>query len=484
MNSFFHPISRVSLWLLASALIASPISIAKEKSQKEQAVPEKPTSRLLLKNGDRLSGSPISLNDKQHLLFESVSLRRTAHIPLANVLSLELNGWKQHPPSKTTARVTLHSRFNESTGDTILGDLHELSPESIKLKTWYGGIISIKRAMVKSLNIISNSPGNYYGPNNIKEWSLPSGDDTWKFNHGKLISQTQSSIGRDVGLREKSHISFDAAWSSSMRFKCIVYSSDVTSRSPSACYEININQSYAYLRTQGKIKGGAMLFRGGRWKQLHIRPENNHAHFDFFVNRKAGTVDIFINHQRACMLLSQSPDPSNLGTGLSFSSVGRNSLEISSITVTPWNGTTLPKTVQTIKPNTKDPKKNNPEKKHTPPHRIILNNGDVIPGTVGKVQNGRMLVNTEFTAIHIPIEKIKSLSLGDSGEHPRKYKGDIRAWFHSGGFVTLRLSSLSGQKITGYSQALGDVSFDLSAFSRIDFHIDNRKANHTRELLH
>ena len=94
-----------------------------------------------------------------------------------------------------------------------------------------------------------------------------------------------------------------------------------------------------------------------------------------------------------------------------------------------------------------------------------------------------MIIETEFTPIRVPIDRIKSLSLGDSGEEPKKYQKDIRAWFHSGGHVTLKLATFKGDKITGYSQALGDVSFDLSAFSRIDFHIYDNKANETRKNI-
>jgi hypothetical protein len=92
-----------------------------------------------------------------------------------------------------------------------------------------------------------------------------------------------------------------------------------------------------------------------------------------------------------------------------------------------------------------------------------------------------MIVDTKHTPIRIPINKIRSISLGDKREEPKKYKGDIRAWFKNGGYVTLRLSSLSAERINGYSQATGDVSMKLSAFSRIDFNIYGVDANKRRE---
>jgi hypothetical protein len=460
----------------------SGMEAKKDEKAKE---PSASKARLFLTNGDKLSGLPQSVDEEQRLLFKSDSLSQIASFPLSNVLSINLDNWKQHPNAKTVARIQLQKRFRETTGDTILGELTELTPDSIKLDTWYGGVITLKRSMVESLKIISNAPGNYYGPNRLQEWTQSGNSGSWAFRSGALVSQAAGGIGRDLKLREKSQISFDASWKTSMRFKFQIYSSDIKDSTPDAYYEISLNRSYAYMRTRGKGNQGARVLGGGRWKQIAVKPEENHAHFDVFANRKTGSITIYINGQRACMLQSQNPDPVNLGTALTFVAEDKYPLEISGVTVTPWNGTTYPKPKTKIKaaPAEDDKKDEQAEDTVKPPHRIILNNGDEVPGTVGKVADGRMIIETEFTPIRVPIDRIKSLSLGDSGEEPKKYQKDIRAWFHSGGHVTLKLATFKGDKITGYSQALGDVSFDLSAFSRIDFHIYDNKANETRKNI-
>ncbi|HCL97798.1 MAG TPA: hypothetical protein DHW77_08545, partial [Verrucomicrobiales bacterium] len=85
--------------------------------------------------------------------------------------------------------------------------------------------------------------------------------------------------------------------------------------------------------------------------------------------------------------------------------------------------------------------------------------------------------------INIPIERIKSISLGDIREEPKKYRGDIRAWLNDGGVITLRLDSFKNGKINGLNQAMGEVSLDLSAFNRIDFSIYDTKAKGLRDKL-
>ena len=207
-----------------SADIQDVVSESKEAepaTEQEQS-PEKPEdkapkARLYLANGDKLSGLPESVDEAEHLLFHSDSLRQTAKFPLSSVVSLHLDSWKYRPREETITRVELQPRFRETQGDTIMGSLHELTPESIKLKTWYGGVISLKRSMVNSLRIINNAPGNYHGPNSLAEWTLPQGKDSWEFIKGSLVSSNNSNIGKDVQLAEKSHVSFTADWKNSMR---------------------------------------------------------------------------------------------------------------------------------------------------------------------------------------------------------------------------------------------------------------------------
>ena len=374
--------------------------------------------------------------------------------------------------------VQLRPRFNEIQGDTIRGKITELTPESIKLDTWYGGMVSLKRSMVKSLTILNMGKGNYHGPNSLAEWTQSENQPSkpnethWSFFNNKLISNGTGGIGKHVELAEKSYISFDASWQKTMQFKLQLYTNDITSTSPSACYEVNFpNNSNAYLRTVM----GARIRGGGRWTNLETKPSGTQAHFDIFIDRKTGSITIYIDGGRACVLQSQDPDPENLGKAIAF--VSENNapgIELSNISIIPWNGTTLPDVMQQFD-------KNGPGAADQSPHQIILVNGDVVPGTVGVVEQGRMIIETKHTPIRVPLGKIHSLSLGTSREEPKKYREDVRAWFHSGGFVTLKLASMTRSTISGFNQALGDVTLELAAFRRIDFHIYDEEANETRK---
>ena len=257
-----------------------------------------------------------------------------------------------------------------------------------------------------------------------------------------------------------------------MNFQLQLYSSDVKSPTPSACYQFIFDSMAVVMttRTKGKESDPSR-------QRFAERPSKKEAHFDVCINRETGIATIYINGKQACIMQSPIAEPDDLGTGLTFvSHLSHNTrhISISNIHVSPWNGIPLGKLAR----NQADDDLPAEAKQ---PHDIILMNGDSVPCTVGVIQDGRMIVNTKHTPIRIPIERIKSINWKDKREEPKKYKGDVRAWFHHGGFITLKLTSITEDKLSGYSQALGDVSIDLAAFSKIDFNIYNAAANEQRK---
>lgn len=498
-------ISAISINLTWADGLSQPVAAEPETADTpiaeksgQPAEPEvAPSQQLIFANGDRLSGQTLDLTDQRALQFKADALRQPAEFTLDNLLRLNLGGLQSSPSNEQTlARVQLQPRFSEKTQDTIIGRIVELTDDSVKLDTWYGGNLSIKRSMISSINMISNAPGNFYGPNSLAEWSQQETKKRWSFYNSTLSTQGDASIGRDVKLTDKSHTHFRLNWERSMRFRIQLYSNDAGTDQSSAHYEIHFINTYAYLRTHGKSAAGRAFQGGGRGQRLPFDTSNNTAAFDIFADRKAGMFHIYIDGKYACVLQSSNPNPDNLGTGLTFIAEKKHPLEVSDITVTPWNGNaTLNEQAAITPPASKtkdegDDAKKAPDTEDKPspeaviPHTIVLSNGDTVSGKVGKVENDTMQIETKYTPINIPLNRIQSLSLGNDGEQPIMKNGDIRAWFHQGGHVTLKLETLKDGKVSGYSQAVGNVSFDLSAFRKIDFQIYNPEANKLRAKIH
>ena len=463
-------ITRILILTSVVAAYSLPLSAEEEIKKPLQA-------KLLLSNGDRLSGSPKFINTQQ-LALDSAYLNEPATFDVSQILAIRMDQGAITPTPEIFTRIQLQNRNQETNGDTLIGQLKELNEDNIKLDTEYSETLTLKRSMVQSLNIVSKRQGHYRGPNSIHEWQtstkpLPAVNESWRIKNHRLVFEGASaeSIGKNVGLRKKSQISFDLTWDTHMNFQLQLYSSDVKSPTPSACYQFNFD-SYAVVmitRTKGKESDPSRQ----RFAQRPY-PGTKKARFDVCINRETGIATIYINGKQACIMQSPIAEPDDLGTGLTFVSHRLRPISISNIHVSPWNGIPLGKLAR----NQADDDIPTEAKQ---PHDIILMNGDSVPCTVGVIQDGRMIVNTKHTPIRIPIEKIKSINWKDKREEPKKYKGDVRAWFHHGGFITLKLTSITEDKLSGYSQALGDVSIDLAAFSKIDFNIYNSSANELRQ---
>ena len=463
-------ITRILILTSVVAAYSLPLSAEEEIKKPLQA-------KLLLSNGDRLSGSPKFINTQQ-LALDSAYLNEPATFDVSQILAIRMDQGAITPTPEIFTRIQLQNRNQETNGDTLIGQLKELNEDNIKLDTEYSETLTLKRSMVQSLNIVSKRQGHYRGPNSIHEWQtstkpLPAVNESWRIKNHRLVFEGASaeSIGKNVGLRKKSQISFDLTWDTHMNFQLQLYSSDVKSPTPSACYQFNFD-SYAVVmitRTKGKESDPSRQ----RFAQRPY-PGTKKAHFDVCINQETGIATIYINGKQACIMQSPIAEPDDLGTGLTFVSHRLRPISISNIHVSPWNGIPLGKLAR----NQAD---DDIPAEAKQPHNIILMNGDSVPCTVGVIQDGRMIVNTKHTPIRIPIEKIKSINWKDKREEPKKYKGDVRAWFHHGGFITLKLTSITEDKLSGYSQALGDVSIDLAAFSKIDFNIYNASANELRQ---
>jgi hypothetical protein len=114
--------------------------------------------------------------------------------------------------------------------------------------------------------------------------------------------------------------------------------------------------------------------------------------------------------------------------------------------------------------------------------RILLKNGDILLGRIGKVRDGLMQIETLYTPLNIPIIRMRSVDLTGSKlkEEPIMYENDIKCWFKDKGWIILKPISIEGNTLTAYHQALGENKYDINVFKRIDLHIYNKEANASR----
>lgn len=427
--------------------------------------------RVFLRNGDKLRGNAIHLHSSQQLDFESAALQEHTSFPTEKIIALKLAENTLTKSEKTLARIKINNRYNQAYGDIIIGYLKELTEEQITLDTSYAGVISINRSMVSSFTLTGHKAGAFYGPNSMNEWLPPHPKNSWTLKDGSLSSQhSHSIIGKDLTLQGSSHISFDLSFDTTFRLSLMLFSDQPTSLNPSFGCEITLNQSYADLSLKGNAIDQRLANNGNFKKNYNKGIANNQAKIDIFTDAKQGLYRIYIDDQAAAIIQAPPLEVDESRGGFSFINDHARAIKIKNISIEPWSGN-LPSTDEDVAES-------------AAPHNITLNNGDKINGTLGKISDDTILIETEYTPIRVPTERIRSFDLENSGVQPIMKEGDVLLSLLNGGRITLQPTSITKETITGYGQAFGDLELDLSEVHRIDFNIYDDSLENDRSFTY
>lgn len=417
-------------------------------------------------DGDRLTGTPGDIN-AQGLVWNAENLlHQPSTIRLDSLLEVRLQGGPLPPQAaKHQALVRL------TNGDTIRGELVGLDEEYVTLDTWYGGTLRIKRLMAADLEIIRSEQTIYSGPANLDNWTRSGDPGAWSLQDGELIaSRLNGSVARKIELPDRCHISFTLAWRSNLRFRLLLFSDEGATKTPDNCYQVVCQTRFLTLRKRWTDKGRQGDGAIGQPATLRNIFDAEKATMDIYVDRKTGTIAIYLNGTQAKIWTDVKPEQGEFGNWLHFVSE-QSPLRISKIRASAWKGD-LPENSDLE--SAEDPIKEEGQV-------ILLQNGDTVIGEVGQINDGILAITTKHGDIPIPVERMRTVNLtSEKDETPKRMKGDVRGWLREGGRITFRLDSFREGKLDGYSQTFGESTFELRAFSRLEFNIYQEDLDHLR----
>ena len=140
-------------------------------------------STLSFSDKTTITGSPQSANGKdKSIKLTSPSLEGEVTLKTHELLELTLDGKPPAVKSDHYALATITPRYDKSPPlDTIRGRLLHLDEKTVTLETSYAGELTLNRLMVKALDIYSQSPSFYNGPNGPDGWVTSGGkvEDSW-----------------------------------------------------------------------------------------------------------------------------------------------------------------------------------------------------------------------------------------------------------------------------------------------------------------
>ena len=456
----------LSLTCLATLTVAEQNACAQKEADAILPDGEHPVKgSLTFANEDKISGTPEGIDEDGNLRWSAAFLHQAIPVKPSSIVEMRLEGGSS--PKEEDGHQALLLLTN---GDTLRGQLDALDEEHVTLKTWYGGPLKIRRTMASDLEIQRANQTIYSGPEDLDSWVIEGEKDAWSLNGGSLSSNKGAGIAREIKTPDRCRIQFDLAWRSSLRFRVLLLSDEGSTTQPDNCYDLVCQRRFVYLRKRwvDRAAGGSKIVGQANIAEL---AEKENVRFEFFIDRKEGTIALYVDGRQAQVWTDENPEAGSFGNWLHFVSEDFYKVRVSRIRVSPWKGQ-LPETAQ-IEEDAED--------EELEGQKIRLQNGDTVVGDVGLIKDGVLAVETPFCKMNIPVDRMRTIDLSEGDyEEPIRKKGDVRGWLREGGRITFRLDAFSKDTLTGYSQTFGNVEFKLSAFSRLEFNIYNEELESLR----
>ena len=406
-------------------------------------------------NGDKISGKIKGIDSAKGLKWGSEEMSGDIHFRLKNLKEVNLG----HIPKSGNTSNNLSSIYLTN-GDRLVGTIVELGKDTLKLDTWYAGRLNIEKLMIKAIAPASvKSVELYQGPNSLKEWSISNNKQMWKYKNGAITcTGSYSSIGKNINLPDKSRLDMNVSWRSRLNLTLYFYTDRVTNTGGNS-YRLQISGSYFYLYRQSLNRGGQSLGQAND-NSLYNKKK---CKLSICTDKEKKTITLLIDGK----VIKVWNDPANFqGNGKGLVIYPNTSyLKFSDIKVSEWDGKIAGGKVKATKKDT-----------------IKFVNNDVVTGELLGITNNEISFKTPFATLKVPVARAKTISLGEENqEKPRRNTGDVKAYFASGGFVTLKMGDIKEGKLNGSTENFGKATFNIKAFNKILLNIYDDRHNSEEE---
>ena len=432
-------------------------------------------------DGSRLKGSLVEIGPESAKL-EAEFLAVPVPLKLERILEIGLPSNRGDFQGDHIATVTL------SNGDSLRGELTGVSDKEISLRTWYAGELKFRREMVDSLEIDERPELFYSGPSGLDGWKLDA-PDSWAFEQGSLRSQGPGSIARQVdGIPVKSRYAFDISWRASPRFRFIFQSDEIDASDPANCYMLTFTSArYVQLSKKSTRSGITQI---GNFVNIPEMLSKEKIRMELLVDRKTGLIRMLVDGNVAADWTDPDPDPGKTPGGIHFNAQDSSPIRISRIEVSTWDGILEGRAPDHDEDLLEDDEAPQPKEEPEPdPARIRLRNNDQVAGEMLGIEGGKVKLKTRFGEVLLPVSRLRTFTLHTKENRknpelyqiPKRYLGDVRAWFPDGSRVTFRLTAAGDGAFKGAAQPFGEANFNASAFNRIEFNLYDPELDAVRE---
>lgn len=449
-------------------------------------IPTKKEGRLLWNNNDYLPASLVGWDTStRHLLINSSTLEGTHSLNTQLIDSLFIADYQKTPRTQAQVHMT--------NGDKIKGNIIGITSKHLKIKTLWAGDILIQRSMIDALFFTPTETALYTPQDSLTFWKSTDKEEKWKIRNNIFFSPNASvALSAKCNLPDKIHIKLTLLNKSVPKLKITLWADNPTSNLHKNAYNIFLFNSH--IRMDKKIDGGTETFLHKSIQESKvILPK---TYIDLFADRTKETFTLYINGiERATWngaAQQDDPDltrktPPTMGDVIQLTNIDKdNTLQMSDLYITPWNGAKLgseliaipqadrKKTLLYDPPNTTiTPRHHTLRPKLTPDLELIqLVNGDLFQAKILSLDEKSLSIEYRDKKIIVPLDRILALNfIPKKPLYQRLSNTDIRLNMTDQSEITLQPKSSENTRLHAYSEALGEIPIDIPHIQRIKFNI-------------
>ena len=448
--------------------------------------------KLKLLNGDNISGKFLGLKDGK-VLWQHPSFKNSVLVNSADVAEIRLfpGAGKSRRHNCTVELVN---------GDTLQGDLNELSETELILDTWYGGRLKLPRSSVRVLRpgqahdlVVYEGPdgspdgwqtGNRntgvqmraFGLNNLNPLNGPAAPaklalqilgkvpqkqkgtgKNWRFvDNGFNCSSSGPLLGRkDLELPDRCQIEFDIQWSNYFGLGINLYADNIKNEYTGNSYSLRMDHSNVYLY---RISNNSSS-RVGINIQSRMQQPKTRAHVVICVNKDQKTFTLLVDDQLVHKWKDNNANFAGKGNGLLFTSRNSYPMRLSNIRISEWDGNL---------PQAGDGKNHGNGKDDY----VQFTNEDSISGKAKTIRGGKLILATSFAEVPVEMTNVSILELTNPVVKVSPKAGQIHSEMRARGRLTFTVQSWVNGKVRVMSPYFGIADFDPSVFEKLEFNND------------
>jgi len=353
---------------------------------------------------------------------------------------------------------TSHLRFVN--GDDLFGSVTALDDDHLTFNTWFGGSMTIARASVQTVTMLSSNYTILYDGPGDESWVIDNHNpESWSLIDGTFVSGAPGSLGRDFKLSGSSTIEFDLAWSDVFGLQVFIYTDDVEHMDFRNSYELDFTRDQVSFRRADSSR--QFPFRPFGSVPLPNTAGKSKVRITIQSNKEEGTVAVFADNALAKRWKDENGFNAS-GGGVLFSQAGLTgaTLKLSNFKVSQWQGRYEPETSAVA----------------TNVDVIRFINHDQAAGKITGISGGKVKLTLNDTLLQIPLQRVTQINFAAAPVPPQaRGPWEVRAHFPRGGSLSFQLEKWDGKEVLGHSAIFGSLAFQPGQIRQLEFNLDHPK---------